>query len=694
MALNLKQLPPQEESLPEIEERRPAPSSLTGNSRRDIQLRLLDVLFVLIISIFMCLYKTGDSSFSSGDQTTHTAVVQQMLKTGNYLHPRYNNRPYYNKPPFKMWLATIPVRFLGETNFAYRVIDGLSGIGIGLCVFLFARSLFLSRLVAYFSLSALFGARLLFFGHGIRNAVQDSMMLFLMTIGTICGWYFIESARSANALSTDERRKRWALALSGGVAIGLAALTKNVAGYFALIILAGYLIGSRELWLVLKRTWGQFLTISALSLGIPAAYILVQGRYMKLAWEMLLVHEVFKRATEGYHFVSHHWIYWNTIVHSRLAVPPELLAIGLLSCVYLGFKKSDRRYLFLLSWALLPVLIQNAMKSKLIWYILPALPGMAIVVGALLGTTVLKIRDSFIERARGGVVPTGPLAAQCALVVFGVAALGYNNYSIGYDILYLFKRNPTDEMLEDIRAYTKQTGAPVNALLFNSPVLAKHEVFYWNQVPQQSIDSKDMDALAKKIDSGEAQFVLANISDFDDVARLRPMQSYSLVPFHDKRRSWLAVISYVPGFLPRHFVPATQTLEFAEHPEILNNGFKSHQHIANVHMSPSRGARSSLLLTKSLPYGILGTDVSLQLASTLPTKLGKIDIHVYLNEEKVATITDVEEGFHRRTFHVPPAAWRPRTNLMTLIYELPDGGDIDPDSQLVLYQSLEIALSQ
>ena len=407
---------------------------------------------------------------------------------------------------------------------------------------------------------------------------------------------------------------------------------------------------------------------------------------------MLLLTEVFKRATHGYHFVNHHWYYWNAIVKSRVVVPPELLALGLGIALYRGFKQSDRRYLLLLSWAFLPVLVQNSMKSKLLWYILPALPGMAILVGALVGSICIELGSQYRRHIISGSSLRASFYVPLLFTLYAVGSLGYNAAKIAHDIVVPWKRNATDEMMEDIQTFSRQSGKKVHAVFYNPPPLANHESFYWNMVSNEELPENDIAGLKRRLDSGEVDFVITSITQFAEVVKQKPIAAFSFLPVRDKRRMWLAVISYVPNFLPRHFISGSRVLRFVEHPEILNYGFKPRTPLGSLRIYPSRGDKSSLLLPSSIAYSLFGSEIKLNLASTVPTATGTLDIHVFFNEEKLGVIQDVEEGFHFRTVHIPGSKWRPRMNLLSFVYELPDGGHIDADAQVALFESATIAL--
>lgn len=515
--------------------------------RRQFALLSFDLLVITLFSIFMCLYKIGDGSFGAGDQTTHSLVIQEMNKSGDYLHPYYHGRLYYNKPPFKMWLVAAAVKILGESNFSYRVVDGLTGIAISLCLFLFARALFFSRVAGYFSCFALFSSRLFFYGHGVRNAVQDSMMIFLLTMGTICGWYLIEAIIKNKNIKYINR-----LSISGGVLIGLAALTKNVAGYFAYVIIGIYLLLTGKAKQVLQQYPWQIVSSILISLLLPTIFILAQGEYAGSAWRGLLISEVYNRAVTGFHHVQHHWLYWNTIIERRRMVPPELLFGGILFALIQIYRSKDRRYLFLLCWAVIPVLVQNAMKSKLEWYILPALPAMALLTGATIAQAINYSRNalkniSFVDSLKNYKLPF------CYLFIFySIVALGYSNYKIANYFLTAFRRNAADKIVEDIRNYGFANNKNPKIGFYHAPKLANHEMLYFAMAPLEQIQIKDLAQLKTLVENKEVDFVLTNKDNHKDVLNLGA-EAVANLRKRDQRRKHLVILAFNKDIIPRYF---------------------------------------------------------------------------------------------------------------------------------------------
>lgn len=672
-----------------------APAAPERQFGRAFRVLAVDLTVLLVFSFFMCVYKTGAASFGGGDQTTHAKVIQEMHYSGNWLHPTLYNWPYYNKPPFKMWLTLIPISIWGETNFAYRVIDGLCGVFLALTLFLFARSQFRSRTIAWLTTLGLLGSQLLYYGHGIRNAVQDGMMLLLLTLGTIAGYFMVEKLLSDNYLASKSRRSIWTLAVLGGLSIGLGAMTKNVAAYFSFAVIGIYLIAIGEVVTICKRGWQQLAVTFALAFGCPAAYIIAQGPLRFVAFQMLVVTEVYKRATTGYHMVGHNWMYWNTIVHSRATVPPELLFPAAAFALWMIVRHRSRPYSLALTWAVVPIVLQTMAKSKLMWYMMPALPGLSLIFGAGVGSCLLTLNDRIKQGIRiRHTLPALTTAAFLFLGIYTATAVGIQMYGIVDIFLNRGRLNEAEGFTNDVLNYAATTGSMPKIVIYGDTPLARPEKFYFNRL---GIDRApdDLEALRARVQSGEVTFVMTTKDHFTEIAKLGTMTSFELSPKRDNRYVVLVIVSFHKELLPRFFTPVSRRISLVGNDTDFKPafGFKGASTIGRTAVRPTAGARAGIILPAGFPEQQLGTDVALQLASTLPTAGGLLRVHVFLNDQRVALLDSVTEGFRWRHFYVPPGVWRNGDNLMTFVFEPPAGQSVTADAQLALFGSLILTLN-
>lgn len=54
------------------------------------------------------------------DETRYARATVEMIESGNYLVPTFNGAPRLHKPPMIYWLMSLPVRFSGPAEWAFR----------------------------------------------------------------------------------------------------------------------------------------------------------------------------------------------------------------------------------------------------------------------------------------------------------------------------------------------------------------------------------------------------------------------------------------------------------------------------------------------------------------------------------------------------------------------------------------------
>lgn len=65
---------------------------------------------------------------TTGDSGLYSAIVRQMVESGDWLNLKINGQPYDQKPHLFFWLAGIGVQLFGNTNFAFKLFPFLYGL--------------------------------------------------------------------------------------------------------------------------------------------------------------------------------------------------------------------------------------------------------------------------------------------------------------------------------------------------------------------------------------------------------------------------------------------------------------------------------------------------------------------------------------------------------------------------------------
>ncbi|GBC92695.1 Undecaprenyl phosphate-alpha-4-amino-4-deoxy-L-arabinose arabinosyl transferase [bacterium HR15] len=209
-------------------------------------MRVLLWLLVLVALIDITAFGLTDL-----DEGFYASVAWEMEQQGDWWTPRFRHEPWFEKPPLLYWLMMFSMRLFGEGEFALRLpsvlLFGLTlilivawgerrlGVGVGaLAGLLFALaplSLLLTRL-----------------------ALTDMALCCWLTLALIALW------------EARERPLPWSLL--GGVALGLAILTKGPVGLG--LIGLHYLLNARALHAQgLRLRWVLFALIAAVATAVP-----------------------------------------------------------------------------------------------------------------------------------------------------------------------------------------------------------------------------------------------------------------------------------------------------------------------------------------------------------------------------------------------------------------------------------------
>jgi 4-amino-4-deoxy-L-arabinose transferase-like glycosyltransferase len=362
-----------------------------------------DLLLLTLVCGALNLFLLGRLPLANPDEGRYAEIPREMLATGDWVTPRLNATPYYEKPPLVYWTVGLSRVLFGPGEFAVRLTPALFGLAGVLLTYAAARRLY--GRPAGLAAAGVLGTSLLYFALS-RILLLDMAVSVLMTATLFCFILGVQEPPGA--------RRRW-LFLGLYASAALATLAKGLIGF----LIPGAIL---FLWLLLFNQWRRLLPMHLgpgllLFLAIAAPWhVLAAQRNPEWAY---------------FYFVREHWLRFTTTTHDR-AEPwwffgPVLLA-GLFPWVgFLGGavregiaggwarRRENATAWFLVTWALFVVLFFSKSQSKLIPYILPAFPPLAVLIGAWLGR---RWAEGAAARLRFGL---GVLAFGCGLL--GLALL-------------------------------------------------------------------------------------------------------------------------------------------------------------------------------------------------------------------------------------------------------------------------------
>ena len=317
-------------------------------------------------------WRLGACSVFDLDEGLYVAVAREMALSGDYVTPRVNGRPFYEKPPAAYWSAALSMRFFGRSELAARLPNALAMAALVALVYLFGVGRFGRR--AAFLAASFLALSPLVLGAG-RQLTMDAQLTLWITVALLS----VQLGQAAFGV----RRAVWHAAF--WAACGMAVLTKGVVG-------AALPCATVAVWLSLRhrRDLARMLTAGTVlrAAGGIALLLLIAAPWHVAAWEAgggpfvqeYLVRQHLQRFRGG--DVAHLAPFWFFVPGLFLgAIPWSGFLPSALRWREPGDAEGDGTPLLLTVWAVLVFLFFSASGSKLISYILPLFPAAALLAG-------------------------------------------------------------------------------------------------------------------------------------------------------------------------------------------------------------------------------------------------------------------------------------------------------------------------
>jgi 4-amino-4-deoxy-L-arabinose transferase-like glycosyltransferase len=293
----------------------------------------------------------------------------------------YQGQPdlWNTKPPLLIWMQALSMHLFGYSLWAFRLPTALAALGLTVLVIGFAKRWLGGALAGLLAGLALLSSYGFVRYHVARNGDYEALLLLFTTTQVLAAFAWLQT-----------RKPRYLLIL--GTAVGLAVLTKSVAGLFLLPGIAIEIIRRGRLLLMLRQpaAWAA----AALAIGPPGLWYWLR-EYAQLGyWQAVWQNELGGRMGSALEQNAGPWYFYlkNFVGPTFLYWLPSLWVI--VACWVLAqrpVRRPAHRFLTLVAWSGAPlvVLISTA-RTKLLWYDAPLYPLLALVVGG--GLAILARR--------------------------------------------------------------------------------------------------------------------------------------------------------------------------------------------------------------------------------------------------------------------------------------------------------------
>jgi 4-amino-4-deoxy-L-arabinose transferase-like glycosyltransferase len=316
-----------------------------------------------LLGLIIYVYGIGGYPLLEPDEGRYSEIPREMIESGDYITPKLNYVKYFEKPAFFYWMNALSMQIFGENEFAVRFPTVLMAILGAVLTYILAKSMY-SNSTALLSPVVLL-SMLLYFSIGHINII-DMTLSFFITLSLVGFW-----------------NKRYSLFYAG---MALALISKGLIG----VVLPCAVV---FLYILLTRQWTLFKEIVKSRVGILLFFII------SIPWFISVC--VINKDFFHFFFFQEHFIRYTTKIHDRYGpiwyfVPILILGVmpwtgfipsalrSLFNIRSINNEHEKRALIFLYLWILVIFIFFSLSNSKLIPYIVPVLPPLAVIFACFL----------------------------------------------------------------------------------------------------------------------------------------------------------------------------------------------------------------------------------------------------------------------------------------------------------------------
>ncbi len=312
---------------------------------------------------FFFFFRLGAFGLVGADEPRYAQVAREMLTRHDWVTPSLNGQPWLEKPVLYYWGAILSYKAFGVSDWVARVPSALLATLMVLGIYAWA-----SRWRAALRVdAALMTASAAMVLGMARAASTDMTLTATFTLSMLAWWGFYQSGD-----------RRWLLVFYGCNAAAMLA-KGPVAPMLAVLIIVCFAAAMWE-WESLWHTLWLPGILLFLLIGLPW-YVLAQLRAPQFLHVFFFEHNLSRFATNQFRHPQPFWYYLPVIV---AGVVPWVVVVA--AATVSAMREWKQRAtddgalrLFLLCWALAPIVFFSISKSKLPAYILPSVPPLLIL---------------------------------------------------------------------------------------------------------------------------------------------------------------------------------------------------------------------------------------------------------------------------------------------------------------------------
>ena len=328
------------------------------------------ILCLFLLGLFFFLFYTWAIPLMDPDEPRYAATARGMVLDNNWIVPFFNGEPRINKPPLFYWMVACSYKVFGINEFGARFPSAMAAIGTVLITYLLGKR-YESRKSGFWAGMVLISSPLFFLVS--RLCITDILLTFFISASLYL--FFVEYPEK----NKNMPRKCFLFFL-----LGMVFLVKGPVGVLLVVLtILCFLAWMRDLRFV-RKLW--YLPGFLLFLGVICAWGI--PFWLSLGTKQifgLITQETTGRIIHGYAHQEPFYYYLPVILAGYFPWSLFLCAV-----FFNIFKKrtvlpveEKRRVYFFCIWFVLALVFFSLSRSKLMTYILPISPAIALLTISL-----------------------------------------------------------------------------------------------------------------------------------------------------------------------------------------------------------------------------------------------------------------------------------------------------------------------
>ena len=337
------------------------------------------ILALIFLSLIFLMFGNGAINLTHPDEVFYAQTAKEMKQQETWLVPYLFGHPQFEKPIFTFWLLRIGFAWFGVSNFTARFFPAVFAILGIIAVYSLGLSGYKDKRKAFLCALVLMSSGLYI---GLARTVFTDMIFSVFILLSLASffWGYVNTKRK-----------------SGGIILffvfsALAVLTKGPLGFLLpVLIIILFLAIKKELNFLLCKPSLLGLAVFLL-LALPW-YVLMINKFGKSFIQEFFYNDHIRRFFKAEHPKADTW-YLYPLSMIGCMFPWSIFVAGAFIYLFKEIKRNSANpvYLFLASWIFVILAVFQIAHSKLVSYILPLFPALALATGDFISTAIVSRR--------------------------------------------------------------------------------------------------------------------------------------------------------------------------------------------------------------------------------------------------------------------------------------------------------------